>query len=181
MVENDGLIHTPHTVLDPTSRTLDTLHREIENVSDRLETLIISEARLSKERAEAVKLEFMLVERQRIEQKLDTKQAVDAALIAQKEAVREQTLASEKSIAKSEAATAKQIDAQSVSFSQAFASLTLSLNDQKDRIVAIEAGANGRTFEHDQHRLTAGQNTNIITAVIIAVGALASTLIAIHG
>src|ERR1035438_8944380 len=90
-VTTEGLIHTPHTVLDPTTRTLDTLHREIENVSDRLETLIISEARLGKERSEAVKLEFSLVERQRVEQKLDTKQAVDAALIAQKEAVREQT------------------------------------------------------------------------------------------
>ena len=119
MPETNGLIHTPHTLLDPTSRTLETLHREIENVSDRLETLIISDARLAKSKFDAVELEFKLVERQRVETKLDTKQAVDAALIAQKEAAGQQTIASEKSTTKSEIGTDAKIAALGSTFTQA--------------------------------------------------------------
>jgi chemotaxis protein histidine kinase CheA len=52
------------------------------------------------------------VEAMRVEQKADTKAAVDAALTAQKEAVKEQTSAFREAVAKSEAATTKQIDDQ---------------------------------------------------------------------
>src|ERR1035438_2476248 len=133
-----GLVHTPHTALDPTARTLETLHREIENVSDRLETLIISEARLAKSKFDAVELEFTLVERQRVETKLDTKQAVDAALIAQKEAAGQQTIASEKSTTKSEMGTDSKIAALGSTFNQGQAGLVTSFNDLKDRVVRSE-------------------------------------------
>jgi hypothetical protein len=166
-------------LLDPTERTLATLEREICNVSERLETRIRAEARLDNEKFAKVDREFELIERQRVEQKRDTKEAVDAALIAQKEAVREQTLASEKAIAKSEAATAKQIDALNASFTQAMAAQSTSLTDLKDRVVAIESGGQGRSYERNEHRLNTGQLTAAISAGLLAVSILASTLIAV--
>ena len=82
--------------------------------------------------------QFALVERQRVEQKKDTKDAVDAALTAQKEAVREQTAASERAIAKSEAATSKQLDQLSVTFTTEAASLRRELGEMKERVTTIE-------------------------------------------
>lgn len=77
---------------------------------------------------------FESAERQRVEQKLDTKQAVDAALSAAKEAVREQTTASERSIAKSEAATTKQLEQQQQTTSVAVDGLRRSLDELKERL-----------------------------------------------
>lgn len=172
--------YVTHLSLDPTNRTLATLQREIENVSERLESRIRSEARLGNEKFDSVSREFELIERMRVEQKLDTKQAVDAALIAQKEAVKEQTLASEKSIAKSEAATAKQIDALSVSFNQAMDSLLKSQNDLKDRVVSMESGIAGRVSENRDHR--ASLNTVIAgaTGTVSAAGVIIALIIKFH-
>lgn len=77
--------------------------------------------------------QFELIEKQRVEQKKDTKDAVDAALTAQKEAVREQTVASERSIAKSETATAKQLEQQTVTFSTSTEALRRSIDEVKER------------------------------------------------
>jgi hypothetical protein len=80
-----------------------------------------------------VSQQFDLVERQRVEQKKDTKDAVDAALTAQKEAVREQTVASERSIAKSEGATSKQLEQQQATFATAIEGLRRSIDEVKER------------------------------------------------
>ena len=78
---------------------------------------------------------FAAAERQRIEQKKDTKDAVDAALTAQKEAVREQTTASERAIAKSEAATTKQLEQQQVTVTTAVDALRRAIDEVKERAV----------------------------------------------
>ena len=78
---------------------------------------------------------FEAAERLRVEQKKDTKDAVDAALNAAKEAVKEQTASSEKSITKSELATGAQIKQLQVTFATAFEGLRRSLDDLKDREV----------------------------------------------
>ena len=77
---------------------------------------------------------FAAMERQRIEQKIDTKAAVDAALIAQKEAVKEQTTASERAIAKSEAATTKQLEQQALTVSTVTDVLRRSIDEIKERM-----------------------------------------------
>jgi predicted component of type VI protein secretion system len=76
---------------------------------------------------------FATSERLRLEQKADTKAAVDAALTAQKEAVKEQTIASERAIAKSEAATNKQLEQQQVTFQTVSDSLRRSIDEVKER------------------------------------------------
>ena len=79
-----------------------------------------------------------LIERQRVEQKSDTAAAVQAALSAAKEAVKEQTNASERSIAKSEAATSKQLEAQQVTTASAAGELRRSIDDLKERIAEVD-------------------------------------------
>lgn len=91
--------------------------------------------------AETVKLQFELVERQRVEQKKDTKDAVDAALTAQKEAVKEQTTASERAIAKSETSTTKQLEQQQETVSTAIDALRRSIDEVKERIVEVDRNA----------------------------------------
>jgi len=137
-------------ITDPSALTTKQLLREVEilyNVIDDkvdarqreaiaqrelLETQIVALHNLMEEQLSSIKIQFELIEKQRVEQKKDTKDAVDAALIAQKEAVQEQTIASGLSIAKSEAATAKQLDQLAVTFSTAITGVTASVNDLKD-------------------------------------------------
>jgi Fe2+ transport system protein B len=78
---------------------------------------------------------FESAERLRVEQKKDTKDAVDAALNAAKEAVKEQTASSEKSITKSELATGAQIKQLQDTFATAIEGLRRSFDDLKDREV----------------------------------------------
>lgn len=183
MADSEALTYPPHAP-DPTPRTLETLHREIENVSERIETLIVSESRLTKSKFESVELQFALVERQRIEQKLDTKQAVDAALIAQKEAVGQQTIASEKSTNKSEIGTDAKIAALGASFTQGMAALTVSFNDLKDRVVAMEASGVGRQYERNEHRSETNKNVGIAYAAAgfgTLMATILGTYLAVHG
>lgn len=109
MTDNDS-----RPVPDPTTLTTAALYREIQH----LERLVFDR--------------FALEERNRVEQKNDTKQAVDAALIAQKEAVKEQTIASEKAIDKSEANTSKQIEEQGKTFGA-------DIDNLKERVGKIES------------------------------------------
>lgn len=80
----------------------------------------------------------------RIEQAAkESKVAVDAAFSAQKEAVSEQNKASASAIAKSEAATTKQIDAIGVNINTTTNGLNDKIEDLKTRVSSVEAGANG--------------------------------------
>jgi len=141
-------VSTP--VPDPTVLTTEALQREIKGVRELLEMRVNSlqhlmdsqsanRVELVNEKFRKVSQEFELVERQRVEQKTDTKSAVDAALIAQKEAVKEQTIAQGTAIAKSEAGTAEQLKALRSEFTTSIFGVSSSLGDLKDRIVAIES------------------------------------------
>src|ERR1035438_6910803 len=99
--------------IDPSKLTTDAVRAAVEEsrrdlvASEKLAAGQIKRIEdVNKERFHSIANEFQLVERGRIEQNADTKQAVDAALIAQKEAVKAQTVASEKAIDKSEKTTA---------------------------------------------------------------------------
>jgi carboxypeptidase C (cathepsin A) len=119
---------------DPSFLTTAQLLREIAGLKEWTETLVDGKALVTVEKFAAIDRQLSLVERQRVEQKEDTKTAVDAALQAQKEAVREQTIASERAIAKSEAATTKQLDQQSATFGTAISGVSSNLSDHKDLV-----------------------------------------------
>lgn len=178
MADNSELVFH-HTPLDPTERTISTLHREIENLDERLTASLRSDARLRDEKFDAVALEFALVERMRVEQKRDTQEGVSAALVAAKDAVAQQTIASEKSTNKSEIGTDAKISALDASFGQRIAGQGTQIDDVKERLTRLEAGGVGRSAERTEQRDHANQYTNVITAVIIAVAAIASTLIGV--
>jgi hypothetical protein len=130
-------------VPDPTVLTTTQLLREIAAVNDRTELLFTGLREIMEEKFDSVDRQLALGEQQRVEQKADTKAAVDAALTAQKEAVKEQTSASGLAIAKSEAATKEQLTALNATFTTAVNAVSASLNDLKDRVVAMEAVRQG--------------------------------------
>lgn len=147
--------HKP--VPDPTVLTTDQLLRTITSLRELVEQKIISLDRRVEER-------FAFVEALRVEQKADTRAAVDAALVSQKEAVGEQTLASEKSIAKSETATNKQLDQLGATFATAIAGVNVSLADLKERVGKIESIRRGGQEQVDNSR---GQIQAIAAALSI--------------
>jgi hypothetical protein len=124
---------------DPTVLTTEALHREIAAVRELVFERIARNAEVAIEKLGSVETQFELIERQRVEQKKDTKDAVDAALAAAKEAVKEQTTASERAIAKSEAATAEQLKQLSTTFTTAIYGTTTNHDDLKERVGKIES------------------------------------------
>jgi hypothetical protein len=125
-------------VPDPTALTTEALHREVLQLRELLETFIRGENRVTEERFQSIATQMDLIERQRVEQKEDTKAAVDAALAAAKEAVKEQTTSSDLAIAKSEAATTKSIDQLGDKFDTAVDGLRREIGDVKERVSAME-------------------------------------------
>lgn len=128
---------------DPSELTTKQLHREITVLHELINALFEGAEEISEQKFKAVEKQFELIERQRVEQKNDTKAAVDAALTAQKEAVKEQTIASDRAIAKSEAAMTKQLEQLSVNFTTAINGVALQQQDSKERIVKIESAKQG--------------------------------------
>lgn len=173
---------------DKLMNAIEVRQREQEGIKELLEVKLVDTAQIREEKFRSIETQFALIEKQRVEQKLDTKQAVDAALIAQKEAVHEQTIASGLSIAKSETATAKQLDQLSVTMSTAIAGVTqtaietkdnfnAALGDVKDRVSKIEAVRVGiqeqRTNTKDNL-----QSVYIVMGIIALVVSLVGTLVA---
>lgn len=125
-------------VPDPTERTREDLLREIASVRGFVLGEIRHAGELSQERFRAIDSKFDEVARRTAEQKTDTKDALDAALQAAKDAVSLQTEASDKSIAKSEAATTKQIDALGIQVDRSNQAKDEKIEDLKERLAALE-------------------------------------------
>jgi cobalamin biosynthesis Mg chelatase CobN len=129
-----------------------------------------------------IKTQLKMLDARTAEQKKDTKDALDAALAAQKEAVASQTASSEKSITKSETATTERI--KGVEAQQATSSKAMDdkISDLKDRVVAIESIKLGNT-EQTANMRAGGMDTRgnmaSIMSVIMAIIAVASIIIAI--
>lgn len=125
-------------VPDPTVLTTQALYREVSSLRELIELRIESLDTLLDEKFLRTQQQFDLVERQRVEQKKDTKDAVDAALTAQKEAAKEQTIASDRAIAKSETAITKQLEQQRETFAAAQAETRRAMGELKERIGDVD-------------------------------------------
>lgn len=154
---------------DPTLLTTENLRREILGLRELLEQKISAEHDLSTQ-------QFALIERQRVEQKQDTKTAVDAALSAQKEAVHEQTLASDKAISKSEQGTTKQIDQLASNFDTAIKGQTTQIDDLKERMTRVEQSQSTRTEQRTDARAGSALYVSLVAAGIFAVGLIVSVV-----
>lgn len=175
----------PPPSVDPTVLTTAQLFREI----DRLREFVLSEVAqrggLTDEKIIGVKDTFTFIEQRfsdlearTAEQKSDTKDAVTAALQAAKEAVGQQTEASERSIAKSEAATTKQIDSVTALLLTSNAATSDTISDLKSRMDRIEAarlnGVEARTLGRDDRSVNF-QGAGVVIAALsalIAIGAV---------
>jgi hypothetical protein len=155
-------------VPDPTVLTTQQLYREIEATREMAETLIDGLREILDEKFSSIDRQLQLVEQQRVEQKQDTKAAVDAALTAQKEAVKEQTTASERAIAKSEASTTKQLEQLATTFNTANKALDDKYDDLRDRITSTEAVKQGGRETVSGLYAAAGLIVAVLSIVIIA-------------
>lgn len=136
---------------DPTLLTTQQLEREIANtmrildakregVAENLGNKIDAAEKNNAIRFAAIEKDFAAIEAWRREQKIDTKTAVDAALAAAEKAVRDQTIASEKSNAKTETSAAQQSQQQYATFKASLDGVSNTLADVKDRVGKMEPG-----------------------------------------
>jgi uncharacterized glyoxalase superfamily metalloenzyme YdcJ len=199
-VDEDGYVTTAVVPTpDPTALTTAALHRETgvlrESIDQRFDDRDREARSLARERGEqfAALKELMLqrimglsqlvderfgaTERQRLEQKSDTKAAVDAALTAQKEAVKEQTTASDRSIAKSELATGKQLEQQQETSATAIDGLRRSIEDLKERIAEVATTANTTI----QQKVGAKEDRTALYATIAVLVSVIVMVLAIAG
>ena len=123
---------------------------------------------------DAIKREFNLIESRRQEQKTDTKVAVDAALSAAKDAVKEQAATSEKATLKAENAAGKQSDQNTVTFNTQMNNFTSRLDDVKERVGRLEAIKQGGDDNRSNSRLDLGALIGVggfVIAIAVAVAA----------
>lgn len=134
------------------------------------------------EKLARIESRFDMLDNRTAEQKKDTKDALDAALAAQKEAVASQTASSEKSITKSETATIERIKAVETLLSASTRASDDKIDDLKSRIVAIEAVKLGNveaaTSSRDAGTDTRAILTSVLGVVIVLI-AMASLAIAL--
>lgn len=130
-------------VIDPTRLTTDAVNAAKREIEEKAVLREHSFRDLYNEKLDAVEDKFKLIEAMRVEQKIDTKQALDAALAAAKEAVKEQTTASNESIAKSEQGVAATLQQLGQTTSTEFASLRRELSDMKERVQGHESSRSG--------------------------------------
>ncbi len=168
---------------DPTTLTTEQMLREVSN----LDALVSS--RMTGLR-ELIESQLTRAERQRVEQKADTKVAVDAALLAAKEAVsaallaakeavREQTIASERAIAKSEAATSEQLKQLASTFTTMAAGMTTNHDDLKERVGKIEAIKLGAAESRTEHSTSVGLIAGGIGAAVGLSGLVLAIVLAL--
>lgn len=182
-------------VPDPTTLTTAALEHEAQilrdsfkeglaSLSKELETAIDHRDALTKAELKTIDVRFDMMEEHRIEKQADVKAAVDAALISQKEAVKEQTIASEKAIAKSESATTESIKQLSTTFAVSIESANRAVNDVKDRVVRMEAQASGnpdreRIVSMESQKAGAKDNTAAIMSAIAVAGVIISIVLSV--
>jgi len=167
--------------IDPTKNVLDMVEAAVKRIDDLREAdkeLFVAKMEgmnTSREaRFNSIEREFTLIESRRQEQKTDTKVAVDAALSAAKDAVKEQAAASEKAILKSETSAGEQSKQNAATFTVGMANITTMLSDVKERVGKIESLKQGIDDTRSNSRLDLGALIGVggfVTAIAVAVAA----------
>lgn len=174
----EGQLDTLRERLGGMDRATELLGFGINRVPSAVDTRVTALEDVIREQFRTVDQKFDDLQARTAEQKADTKAAVDAALQAAKEAVGQQTEASERSIAKSEAATTKQIDGVIARIDQSNVSTGESISDLKSRMDRMESGRLGvvqavaeRREETTFSRQGLGSFVGVV-AVLVAFGSL---------
>ena len=165
-VQLDGAMRTVHAELAAIHEAIRVAREEVTRVPTDVEKAVSNLKELHSERFESIEKQFR--ERDvRVEQTArDTKVAVDAALQAAEKAVGKQNESFALSINKSEAATLKQIDAQSATLTTATASLDGKIGDVKERLTRLESLSIGQGNAVDEQRSSAGEMRGYVATAI---------------
>lgn len=157
---------------DPTQLTTEALHREIAALRDVVMNEIRHVGVVSDEKFLAVDARLTELAIRVGEQKADAKEAVHAALAAAKDAVAIRTEASDASIAKSEAATTKQIDALGVLVERLSQAKDEKIDDLKARLDRLEGKTQGTQMSMGLVFGAVGGLAAIVTVVIVVANVL---------
>lgn len=135
------------SVPDPTRLTIDALRREIAMLEELINARIEAAEALTVERFHRLDEDMHNFEDQRLEQKKDTREAVNSALEAQKEAT-----------AKMESSMASQISALKSNFDTSIRSIEATVADLKERMTITESVKQGAVEQKIETRqVTSGQ------------------------
>jgi hypothetical protein len=141
-----------------------------------IEERVIAQGKIVDEKFRSIAIQFSERDTRTEQTSRDSKVAVDAALQAAKEAVAEQNKSSALAIAKSEAATAKQIDQLGVAFSATTSGITDKIDDIKDRIATLERAATGIVGQVSGRHETWGSISGVIGVIGIIIAAFIGVL-----
>jgi tetrahydromethanopterin S-methyltransferase subunit A len=130
---------TPRTgVPDPSVLTTEQMLLAIANLEKLVGAWRDADSAKCVERFGSIATQLTLIETQRVEQKQDTKAAVDAALAAAKEAVKEQTIASQLATGKTETQFADAQKQQGTQHTTEMAAVSTSVSDLKERVAEMQ-------------------------------------------
>lgn len=174
-------------VPDPSTLTTEQLLREIDRVIALMQAEMIGGWGLRDAKFDAIAAEFRMIESRRVEQKIDTKGAVDTALANSDKAVtnaltaadkafREQTSTLEKAIIKSETSSVEQSKQQNATLTTSIAAVTNIVADLKERVNRIENQRLGAL----ENRSTQRQDSGVMLSVgffLIALVSIGITII----
>lgn len=192
---------------DPTVLTTQQLHREITSVREIIETRLsamdkaielvrtvadrqpalidmsVGKLReLHEEKFHSIAIQFAERDTRTEQTSRDSKVAVDAALQAAKEAVGEQNKSSALAIAKSEAATTKQIDAIGALIASGQKAIDDKIDDIKTRLTTIEGNKLGVTENRQniaEHRQSSDSSWAMIFGIIGMVVGIIGVIVAV--
>lgn len=166
-------------VPDPTLLTTEQLLREVTNLRTQMLAEDAHHSEVVGEKIEALWNELRSLSDRTAEQKKDTKDALDAALAAQKEAVASQTASSEKSITKSETATTERIKGVETLLQTSNKSADDKIDGLKERIVAIESIKLGGAQAATQQQTASADNRLLMFGLLGAVVGFGGIVVAI--
>lgn len=177
-------------ILETRLNGMDTAIELLQHTSDRFPTRIdekiVALKEVHEEKFRSIATQFAERDTRTDQTSRDSKVAVDAALQAAKEAVGEQNRSSALAIAKSEAATQKQIDQQSLLIQGTAKASDEKIDDIKERLTRIEgkgegvsADAASRQTEIRSRQSGASNNIALIGMIVGALIAIAGIIIAV--
>lgn len=145
------------TIPDPTLMTIDALRREIAMLESLINARLEAAETLTIERLAKVDALMNAAESQRVEQKSDTRAAIEAALEAQKEATH-----------KMEVTTSEQIASLRENFETSLRGVHSNIADLKDRMTVLESIKQGANQQRTERRQV---NTGTVAAIGLGVAA----------
>lgn len=165
-------------VPDPTKLTTEAVNAATGILKELFDSKLDGLLDLIEEKFASVEDKLALGEKLRVEQKADTEKAIQAALLAQKEAVAAQAASFAESVDKSEKATAKQLDQMASTSKVEIQSVANSLGELKDRVVTLEANSTGRQEQRVEGRASLASIVGVAAGVVGILSLVAMVIIA---